>query len=495
MKSIGDITREKPWLGAGILAMVLSAGVLLGLFLTTIAERRTEERFANTVTREINEFEPRNEEWGKHYPREFQTYYQTADTTFASKHGGAARRDMLEEFPDLVMLWAGYPFSKNYNQARGHYYAIEDVHNILRTAAPMTPDEGPMTATCWTCKGPDVPRLMAQVGPADFYNKTWAYWGPEIVNPIGCADCHDAKTMALRITRPALAEAFQRQGKDITQATHQEMRSLVCAQCHVEYYFQPGSNYLTFPWDRGMNVDSMEAYYDDLAFADWTHQLSRAPMIKAQHPDYELYTTGIHAQRGVSCADCHMPYRSEGGMKFTDHHIQSPLNHIDKACQVCHRESEDELRRSVYDRQDKLAESRQALEGLLVKSHFEAKAAWDAGATEEQMQPVLKQIRSAQWRWDFAAAGHGSSFHAPVEMGRIIAKGTQQAQEARVLLARTLAKLGITEPVAIPEYKDKASAQAILGMDMAQLQTDKQRFRTEIVPQWLQQAKEREAKY
>src|SRR5690606_35551098 len=129
---------------------------------------------------------------------------------------------------------------------------------------------------------------------------------------------------------PALLEAFENAGKDINKVSHQEMRSLVCAQCHVEYYFDKkiveGVEYLKFPWDKGMTVEAAEAYYDSIGFSDWTHSISKAPMLKAQHPGYEIYLTGTHASRGISCADCHMPYMSEGGQKFTNHHIQSPLN-------------------------------------------------------------------------------------------------------------------------------------------------------------------------
>ena len=220
-------------------------------------------------------------------------------------------------------------------------HAIEDMRNTLRVGAPMTENEGPQPATCWTCKSPDVPRMMQAMGVDNFYKGKWASLGKEIVNPIGCADCHEPENMNLHISRPALIEAFQRQGKDITKATQQEMRSLVCAQCHVEYYFKGDGKYLTFPWDKGSTVEDMEAYYDEAGFADYTHKLSRAPILKAQHPDYEISQMGIHAQRGVSCADCHMPYKSEGGVKYSDHHIQSPLAMIDRTCQVCHRESEE----------------------------------------------------------------------------------------------------------------------------------------------------------
>ena len=135
---------------------------------------------------------------------------------------------------------------------------------------------------------------------------------------------------------------------------------------HVEYYFKGDGKYLTFPWDKGMTVETIEQYYDDNNFSDYTHALSRAPIIKAQHPDYEISQMGIHGQRGVSCADCHMPYKSEGGMKFSDHHIQSPLAMIDRTCQVCHRESEETLRNNVYERQRKANEIRNRLEQELI---------------------------------------------------------------------------------------------------------------------------------
>ena len=149
---------------------------------------------------------------------------------------------------------------------------------------------------------------MQEQGIAEFYKHKWSELGTEIVNPLGCADCHDPETMSLTITRPALVEAFERQGRSVDDATPQEMRTLVCAQCHVEYYFKGEGKYLTFPWDKGMTVEAMEQYYDEAEFSDWTHALSRTPMLKAQHPDYELFLLGPHSKRGLGCADCHMPY-------------------------------------------------------------------------------------------------------------------------------------------------------------------------------------------
>lgn len=487
--------KSKPWIGWALFIATAVIVFFLGLLASSITERRAEAVFVNTPKAKISDYEPRNQVWGQNYPVEYQSYLRTADTTFRSKYNGNATIDMLETDPKMVVLWAGYAFSKEYKQGRGHYYAIKDIRETLRTGAPKDAHDGPQPNTCWTCKSPDVPRVMAKMGPEEFYKGKWASRGAEIVNHIGCADCHDPKTMNLCISRPALIEAFNRQGKDINKVSHQEMRSLVCAQCHVEYYFKGDNKYLTFPWDKGMTADSIEKYYDSNKFSDWTHQISKAPMLKAQHPDYEIYMTGIHAKRGVSCVDCHMPYMSEGGQKFTDHRIQSPLNNISNSCQVCHRQSEQELTRNVYDRQDKVYEIRMKLEEALVRAHYEAKAAWDKGATENEMQPVLQLIRHAQWRWDFAAASHGASFHSPTEVSRIIATGIDKAQEARILLSRILSKHGFTGEVPYPDISTKAKAQALIGIDTKKLSADKKIFLNTVVPQWDKEAQEREKKY
>jgi nitrite reductase (cytochrome c-552) len=499
MKTFSNQIKKKPWLGWLLFFATLVVVFMLGLLASSILERRSEAAYAFTPQVGYGQFEPRNDVWGINFPMEYQSFKLTSDTLFRSKYDGSAKIDMLEEDPRLVVLWAGYGFSKDYNQGRGHAYAIEDLRNTLRTGAPMEGAKSPMPNTCWSCKSPDVPRLMNEMGAAEFYRGTWETRGAEVVNNIGCGDCHNASTMELQISRPALKEAFERMGKEIDNATHQEMRSLVCAQCHVEYYFNKevveGVPYLTFPWDNGFSAEAMEAYYDDMAFSDWTHKLSRAPMLKAQHPGYETYMTGVHASRGVSCADCHMPFMSEGGQKYTDHHIQSPLNNVANSCQVCHREESDKLIQDVYERQDRIIENRDKLEELLVRSHVEAKKAWDLGATEEQMTAILLDIRHAQWRWDYAAASHGGSFHSPVEISRVIGTGINIAQEGRIKLSRVLYSLGHTTEVPYPNITSKAEAQAFIGLDVGTLQAEKDQFLQTVIPLWDRQAAERESHY
>jgi len=493
--------KRKPWMNWMLFFASLAIVFLLGLLVSSITERKMEAKFAYKPMTEINKLEPRNEVWGENFPREFQSYYKTADTTFRSKYNGNAMIDMLEVDPRLVVLWAGYGFSKDYNQGRGHVYAVEDIRNTLRTGGPTGPEDGPMPATCWTCKSPDVPRLINEMGVDAYYKGKWAGKGEQVVNPIGCANCHDEKSMKLTITQPALIEAFQRQGKDITKSSHNEMRSLVCAQCHVEYYFnknlpeKEGIPYLVFPWDEGQTVEDMEKYYDNIGFSDWTHSISKAPMLKAQHPGYEVYKMGIHGKRGVSCADCHMPYKTEGGQKFTDHHIQSPLNNVANSCQVCHREEKDELMKNVFDNQDRILENRDQLERLLVRAHVEAGKAWELGATEAQMKEILHGIRLGQWRWDYVAASHGGSFHAPVELGRVLGKGIDITQETRIKLAKLLMELGFKGDVPYPNIETKADAQKFIGLDVEKLKAEKETFKKELLPKWDAAAKEREAKY
>ena len=488
-KKLAEAIRRNPAIGWGIFTVVMVGVFVLGLLAASITERRAEiaTLYANKKI-EIEGINAKNEEWGLNYPREYDTWKRTKEMNFKSKHLGNMAEDVLENRPEMVVLWAGYAFSRDYTAPRGHMHAIEDVTHTLRTGTPDEDTKDMQPSTCWACKSPDVPRMMQEIGIEDFYKAAWSAHGSEIVNPIGCADCHDPQTMNLTITRPALIEAFARQGKNIEDATPQEMRTLVCAQCHVEYFFNGDGKYLTFPWDGGMTVEAMEEYYDNMDYADWTHSLSRTPMLKAQHPDYEIFLLGPHAQRGLGCADCHMPYKAEGAIKYSDHQIMSPLKNVSSTCQTCHRDSEENLVKYVNDYQDKALEIRNRIEVELSKAHIMAKTAWDNGVDEAKMKAALGLIRQAQWRWDFAVASHGASFHAPVETQRILAHSLDRTLQAQLELQKVLFSLGIVE-VNIPDISTKAKAQEYIGLDMQKLKTDKDKWIKTTLPQWIEKAK------
>ena len=481
----------KRWQGWLLFGGSMVVVFILGLLVSSLLERRAEvvSIFNNRKT-PMEGIVSENSKFASDFPREYETWKQTADTTFKSEFNSSQAVDVLAQRPNMVILWAGYSFSWDYATPRGHQHAVEDVRRTLRTGAPgVTEGKEPQPGTCWTCKGPDVPRVMKEQGVANFYKAPWSKWGDQIMNNVGCSDCHDSKTMDLKPARPALYEAWQRVGKDVNKATHQEMRSLVCAQCHTEYFFKGEGQYLTFPQDSGMTVEAMEKYYDAMNYKDYTHALSRAPILKAQHPGYEVHQMGIHGQRGVSCADCHMPYMSKGGVKYTDHHIMSPLANIERTCQTCHRQSAETLRQNVYERQRKCNEIRNRVENELATAHIEAKFAWDKGATEAEMKPVLDLLRKSQWRWDFAVASHGAAFHAPQEIMRILSHSLDLANQARLKVAKVLARHGFTGDVPMPDISTKAKAQAYIGVDMKQKEADKEKFLNTVVPQWIKKAK------
>jgi len=551
MGNLSESIKRSPSVGWLLLIIVMAVVFVLGLLAAGVTEKRAEvasifnnkkvdiastkitfadskdpskehEKRKVDIVKTTPAIEGRNDQWGVNYPREYDTWKKTRETDFRSKHLGNAPEDVLDSRPDMVVLWAGYAFSRDYSAPRGHWYTQYDMRRSLRTGAPGVGENKDLQpGTCWTCKSPDVPRMMQEIGLLKYYSAKWSEMGPEIVNPLGCADCHEPKTMDLSLSRPALVEAFRRMpekppmnasipnvtdfltriGNDVVKnATPNDKRSLVCAQCHVEYYFGEGDNkYLTFPWDKGLTVEDMEKYYDQPIFGadgnkpyfDYKHALSKAPILKAQHPDWEVFMLGTHGKRGVTCADCHLPYRSEGGIKFTDHQIMSPLKNVSRTCQNCHRDSENNLKAYVYDNQDRILEIRDRVEPELAKAHFMTKALLDSGNVTEdspEIKAIQQLLRAAQWRWDFGVAGHGAPFHAPVETARILAHALDKTMLAQIELQKLFAKFNVA--FTMPDISTKAKAQAAIGLNMEKLRADKNEFLKTIVPQWLKKAQD-----
>lgn len=483
----------KKWQGWLIFLGAMVIVFVLGLVCSSLLERRAEVAsvFNNRRTPMTDSIVAQNEKFAEDFPREYQTWLQTEDTSFVSKYNSSQESDELAANPGLVINWAGYAFSREYNTPRGHRHCIEDLRKILRTGSPGVDGQADMQpGTCWTCKGPDVPRLMREKGTGAFYAAKWSDWGSEVMNTIGCSDCHDARTMDLKPARPALYEAWARVGKDVKKATHQQMRSLVCAQCHTEYYFEKeNGNYLHFPQEKGMTCEAAEAYYDSIGFYDYINPLSKAKILKAQHPGYELYLQGIHGQRDVSCADCHMPYISEGGVKYTDHHVMSPLAHIDRTCQVCHRQPAEVLRQNVYERQAKCDAYSKKVDNEVARAHLMAQFAWQHGATENEMKQCLSDIRKAQWRWDYACASHGAFFHAPQEVMRLLGDAMEYAKDAQIQCQIVVGMHGYKGAIPVPDFSTKEKAQKLIGLDMPTLMKQKKDFLDTIVPKWIGIAK------
>ena len=474
-----------------ILIVAIVAIAFMSYMLLSIGTKKSEKLLINASTPIIKEgIEARNDRWAKTYPRQYDSWKKTKKSSEIV--------DMVKKYPQLAIIWAGYGFSKDYNAPRGHIFALQSNRGTLRTGAPTGGDKGPMPMACWTCKSPDVPRLMEKRGEKEFFTGKWARGGSEIVNPIGCADCHNSQTGELQLSRPYLKRALVSSGRKLDELTFQDMRSLACAQCHSEYYFlktpytdkngnEKTAAVVTFPWEKGLSAENMEDYYNGYGFKDWTHKLSKVPMLKAQHPGYEIFTTGIHYKRNLACADCHMPYTQVGGAKFSTHHIQSPLDNIANSCLTCHRQSEDEFKSIVQEKLKRKDQLNVITMNNLASAHLMAKKAFEKGASKGEMNKVTKTIRSSQWLWDYSIASHGSFFHAPEETLRLLAVANDKAQQARIELSGILAKYGIIN-YKVPDFSTREKAQKLAGVDLKKLVNEKLRFKDKLMSNWIKSA-------
>jgi nitrite reductase (cytochrome c-552) len=391
---------------------------------------------------EIAHQEPDASVWGINFPNQYSTYLQTGDNNVRTTYGGSYPFDKLEENPRLVALFAGYGFSKEYNEDRGHMHSLDDVNEIARINQSSF-------ATCYSCKSSNNPRLWNEMGKEGYEQILFYDMSSNIEHPIGCANCHEANSMRLVVTNPALEKALEVQGKDWRTFTRQEMRTVVCANCHVEYYFSGGSA-LTFPWHNGTRVENISAYFEEIGFADWTHPESEAPMIKMQHPEYELFTAdSTHYKAGVSCADCHMPYTRDGAAKFSSHNKRSPLLNPQIACGTCHTDPEYVVGR-VAIIQNQVWERMEAAEVAIVDAIDAIKAAANTTNFNGELLEEARWLhRESQLRWDFIAAENSMGFHNPSEALRILGDATdiaRQAQLKAVLAAGTAPSIQAVAP-------------------------------------------------
>jgi len=368
------------------------------------------------------------------FPRHFDSYMRNAEMNEpALKYASSEKKkSRLEQFPYMTTLWNGYAFAKEYNEARGHLYVLDDT--IGGNGTIGTKRIGAATnLTCMYCKSAEVPALIEKMGNS-FYN-TKLLEGDnkkQFVHPISCSDCHNPETMELRITRPAFTEAMTRRGVSMQYATRQEMRSYVCAQCHVEYYFNPkDSNKVTFPWDKGFEPENMFAYYQEQGFSDWKHAQTEGGMLKAQHPEFEMFQGSTHQAAGLSCADCHMPYMKEGTAKISSHWWTSPLRTFEQSCGTCHKQSEKDMQARVLNTQDRVKEGLDRA-GEANKAAIAAieKAKAVAGIDAKALDEARLLHREAQFYWDLASAENSMGFHNPQKFLETIADSIDLARQA-----------------------------------------------------------------
>jgi nitrite reductase (cytochrome c-552) len=404
--------------------IVVLAAALVGTLLFVKGQPAPERGIAPLVGIAPNE--PDSSKWGLNFPNQYSTLLLTEKNAAPTTYGGSFLVSKLEQDPRLVTLFAGMAFSKEYNEDRGHLLSLKDVRETQRVNE-TTP------ATCYSCKSANNPALWAEMGMAEYDKTLFSEMGAHMTNPIGCANCHEANTMRLIVTNPALEEALVAQGKDWRSFTRQEMRTLVCANCHVEYYFKGDGKYLTFPWANGTQIEDIAKFYADVAFKDWEYPEAGTPMIKMQHPEYEMFTAdSTHFKAGVACADCHMPYTRDGAAKFSTHDVKSPLLNAERACGACHTDVAYVTER-VAKIQAQVNETMLATEDAIIAAINAIKAAAaDPNADATLLTEARSLHREAQLRWDFVAAENSMGFHNPEEALRILAAATDLARQAQL---------------------------------------------------------------
>jgi nitrite reductase (cytochrome c-552) len=416
--------------------VVILAAVLFGV-LTYVKNQPAEIRTVEPLV-EIAAMEPDSSLWGINFPNQYDSLMKTKTNNTDTTYAGSSQFSWLERDPRQVILFAGYPFSKDYNDDRGHANALDDVRATKRLNLN---DEDPKhtPATCYSCKSSANPGLWTELGMEAYDAMTFNEMTPNINESIGCSNCHEAGTMRLIVTNPALEEAFERQGKDWKTFSRQEMRTVVCANCHVEYYFKGDGKYLTFPWDNGTDVESIISYYEEAGFKDWVYPETDTPMLKAQHPEYEFFTAGsTHYNAGVSCADCHMPYVREGASKYSSHDVHSPLLNPELACGQCHTDTDYVVER-VASIQQQVADTKIDTEDAIIDAVNAIKAAVAAGNADAALLDEARKLhREAQFMWDIVSAENSTGFHNPEYALETLAKSANLARQAQMLAAQSI---------------------------------------------------------
>jgi nitrite reductase (cytochrome c-552) len=464
MRSNGSSGSSRVWLLTMLgFAGVAGLTVLLLALLTNIFERKQEARQPFVRVVEVTEATIDPKVWGQNWPNEYDTYLKTALPT-TTKYGGRGpgasdggpAEQKLDREPWLKRIFAGYAFSIDYRDRRGHYYALFDQEQTRRVTERKQPGAclqchaSNLAAYRFAGKG-DVMKgfeVVSGMPYAEARNLKDDAGQPLIQHPIACVDCHDPKTMAVRVTRPGFINGIKalkaRQGvadyDPNRDASRQEMRSFVCGQCHVEYYFKGAGKVVTYPWANGLKVEEIEAYYDAEGFTDFVHAETGDKVLKAQHPEFELWSQGVHARAGVACADCHMPYQRIGAQKVSDHWVRSPLLNINRACQTCHAVAEAELAGRVLTIQDRHYALLQRTARATTDMLDAIVAAKKAGASEADLQAAATFHKKAQWRLDFVAAENSMGFHAPQEMARILGEAIDFARQGQMEADRAARK-------------------------------------------------------
>ena len=200
-----------------------------------------------------------------------------------------------------------------------------------------------------------------------------------------------------------------------------------------------GRKIVTYPWTNGLKADEIEAYYDKEGFNDWVHAETGAQVLKAQHPEFELWTQGVHSRGGVSCADCHMPYVRAAPQGERPLGAQPAAQPEPRLPDLPRRIGEgDAGARAQYPGAPPRAHAAggQGHHGHARHDRGREEAAGHGGGS-----PAAAALqRKAQWRLDFVAAENTMGFHAPQEPARILGEVIDHARQGQLEAERATRK-------------------------------------------------------
>ena len=373
------------------------------------------------------------QEWYEEHPEVVASYFR-ADR---SEH-----YSYLDMNPYKRVLFEGFGFHFDYNSPRSHRFAMESTDETGRYAFRTR-------ANCFACKSANYPAIAEYMGVA-FYSTPFEELRDLMTQPVSCFNCHGNEPGTARVMSQFVHTAFP----DISMVSP---GSASCAQCHIEYHFDPVTWEVVLPYSGLRSMYPVDAlyYFNNVArmpddhplfpgrpFADYVNPRSGVRQIKVQHPEFEaVYGRGaIHNSLSpvgyaFSCADCHMPHaESPEGVPYRDHGKISPLNNLqllEGTCAACHIDLYAEVRAIQ-------AEYYPAIHGLgnhLADLMERLVLAVESGNhTEETLDEIRYTFRNAQFFWDWAVSENSNGAHNSRLIFATMEYGWEYAREVEALL-------------------------------------------------------------
>ena len=449
-------------------ALLITAAVAVAIALVLLFScQPAKTQAVRPVAIADNDYDPAN--WGKAYPIHYELWKKTEEPTTAGKskykRGFDADRityDKLSEFPFMALLFNGWGFGVEYNEPRGHAFMLKDQLEI-------DPSRVGAGGVCLTCKTPYAPKFEKEMG-VNYYRDPWKEVQQRLPKEhqelgVACVDCHNNKDMTLRISRGfTLGKALDVIHVDQAKLTRQEMRTVVCAQCHVTYNIKKDADKKSvgvyFPWQGStwgaITVENIiKQIRSDESVGEWKQNVTGFKMPFMRHAEFELFSNNsVHWKAGAACADCHMPYTKVGSYKVSDHRVMSPLKNDLKACMQGHTESVEWLTGQVTAIQDRTVSlmiragyATATAAKLLEKAH--AVQASGKALDQKLYDKAKDYYMEAFFRVLYVGGENSVGFHNPTEAMRILGDSVAFAEKSEGLLRQALAKSGVDTPMVV----------------------------------------------